>query len=233
MQAKRVVISGVSRGLGRAMAARFTQLGHSVAGCGRTALSDDLLAEIGLTAEQYTATDVCDVNSVQRWAEHLCTTSGPPDLLINNAGVINARKPLVELSPIESHKVIEVNVMGTLNLLHAFLPAMLARGKGVIVNMSSGWGRTVAEGVVPYCTSKWAIEGLSRALALEVPKGMAVVALNPGVIETDMLHICLPERTSYSPRPEEWARRAVDTLLGIGPSQNGHALTVDKVMRSK
>lgn len=227
MEARRVVISGISRGLGRAMVARFRQLDHWVVGCGRTELSDDSLAEMGLTSEQYTALDVSDIQSVQGWAEHLLSTSGPPDILINNAGIINTRKPLIELDASESRKVIEVNVIGTLNVLHAFLPAMSAQGKGVIVNMSSGWGRSVADGVTPYCASKWAIEGLSRALALEVPAGMAVVALNPGVIETDMLHICLPETALISPKPEDWAQRAVDLLLGVGPSQNGHSLDVD------
>lgn len=232
MVARRVVISGISRGLGRAMVERFRQLDHWVAGCGRTALSGDVLQEMGLTVEQYTPLDVCDINGVQRWAEYLLATSGPPDILINNAGIINSRKPLIELSASESRKVIEVNVIGTLNVLHAFLPAMSARGKGVIVNMSSGWGRSVADGVTPYCASKWAIEGLSRALALEVPAGMAVVALNPGVIETDMLRICLPERAPLCPRPEEWAQRAVDLLLDVGPSQNGHSLEVGEVVRN-
>jgi NAD(P)-dependent dehydrogenase (short-subunit alcohol dehydrogenase family) len=212
------------------MVARFRQLGHWVAGCGRTTLSGDVLEEIGLTAEQYTTLDVCDINDVQCWAEHLLETSEPPDILINNAGIINSRKPLIELSAKESREVIEVNVIGTLNLLHAFLPAMSARGKGIIVNMSSGWGRTVADGVTPYCASKWAIEGLSQALALEVPAGMAVVALNPGVIETGMLHSCLPERAPLCPRPEVWALRAVDLLLGVGASQNGHSLDVDGVI---
>lgn len=232
MQTKRIVISGVSRGLGKAMVKRFRQLDHWVAGCGRTSLSDDALEKMGLTSEQYMALDVCDIKSVQRWADYLLEISEPPDILINNAGIINTRKPLIKLSPEESHKVIEVNVIGTLNVLHAFLPAMSARGKGTIVNMSSGWGRWVADGVTPYCASKWAIEGLSKALALEVPEGMAVVALNPGVIETDMLHSCLPERAPMCPKPEDWARCAVDLLLSVEPSQNGHSLDVNEALRT-
>lgn len=232
MPTKRVVISGISRGLGRAMTTQFRQLNHKVAGCGRTALSNAALKEMGLEEQHYRSLDVYDSDSVQNWADHLLATSGPPDLLINNAGVINPRKPLAELSASESRQVIDVNVVGTLNVLHAFLPAMVAQGTGTIVNMSSGWGRSVADGVTPYCASKWAIEGLSKALALEVPTGMTVIALNPGVIETEMLYACLPEWAPLSPRPEDWAQRAVDLLLSLKPSQNGQSLSVDGVVRS-
>ena len=64
---------------------------------------------------------------------------------------------------------------------------MVERGKGVIVNLSSGWGRSVSPEVAPYCATKWAIEGLTKALAEELPEGMAAVPLNPGVVDTDML----------------------------------------------
>jgi NAD(P)-dependent dehydrogenase (short-subunit alcohol dehydrogenase family) len=59
----------------------------------------------------------------------------------------------------------------------------------VIVNLSSGWGRSVSPEVAPYCATKWAIEGLTQAFAKELPEGLAAVALNPGVIDTDMLRL--------------------------------------------
>jgi len=62
------------------------------------------------------------------------------------------------------------------------VPAMVRRGQGVIVNFSSGWGRSTDAGVAPYCATKWAIEGLTQALAQELPPGMAAVPLNPGII---------------------------------------------------
>lgn len=67
----------------------------------------------------------------------------------------------------------------------------------IIVNISSGWGRSTSPEVAPYCASKWAIEGLTQALAQELPSGMVTVALNPGIIHTDMLNICFGEEAKY------------------------------------
>ncbi len=79
----------------------------------------------------------------------------------------------------------------------AFAPAMIARKQGVIVNLSSWLGsRGVAAGVAPYCASKWAIEGLTKALAAELPAGMAAVPLNPGVIDTPMLRLTWGEEAA-------------------------------------
>jgi NAD(P)-dependent dehydrogenase (short-subunit alcohol dehydrogenase family) len=103
---------------------------------------------------------------------------------------------------------------------------MVAVGRGVVVNLSSGWGRSVSAEVAPYCATKWAIEGLSKAMAEEVPRGMAVVPLNPGVIDTDMLRRCWGESAGNYQSPERWARAAVPFLLGLGPRDNGRSLTV-------
>jgi hypothetical protein len=99
-------------------------------------------------------------------------------------------------------------------------------GKGVIVNMSSGWGRSVAPDVAPYCASKWAIEGLTKALAQELPDGMAAVPLNPGVIDTDMLRTCFQDGASSYPKADAWARTAGPFILGLGPKDNGRSLSV-------
>src|SRR4029079_14412946 len=97
---------------------------------------------------------------------------------------------------------------------------------GVIVNISSGWGRSTAAEVAPYCASKWAVEGLTRALAQELPRGMAAVPLNPGIIDTDMLRTCFGGSAGNYPSPERWAEQAVPFLLGLGAKDNGQALTV-------
>jgi NAD(P)-dependent dehydrogenase (short-subunit alcohol dehydrogenase family) len=92
--------------------------------------------------------------------------------------------------------------------------------------MSSGWGRSTAPEVAPYCASKWAIEGLTQALSQELPPGLAAVALNPGVIDTDMLRSCWGESAGSSPSPEAWARKAAPFLLSLTTEHNGQALTV-------
>ena len=97
---------------------------------------------------------------------------------------------------------------------------------GVIVNFSSTWGRSTSAKVAPYCASKWAVEGLTRALADEMPPGMAAVPLNPGIIDTDMLRCCFGDSASAYPSAPQWAKRAVPFLLQLGPRDNGQALTV-------
>ncbi len=84
---------------------------------------------------------------------------------------------------------------------------------------------SVAE-VAPYCATKWAIEGLTKALAEELPAGMAAVPLNPGIIDTDMLRSCFgPQAASY-PGPDQWAESAIPFLLHLGPKDNGKSLSV-------
>jgi NAD(P)-dependent dehydrogenase (short-subunit alcohol dehydrogenase family) len=119
-----------------------------------------------------------------------------------------------------------VNIKGVANVLRHAIPIMIANGRGVIANFSSGWGRSTAPEVAPYCATKWAIEGLTQALSQELPPGMAAVALNPGVIDTDMLRLAWGEGASAYPDPEEWARRAVRFVEALSSRDNGRAVTV-------
>lgn len=221
-----VVITGVSRGLGRAMIEEFVLAGHQVLGCVQTPESAaELQARFG-APHDFAVVDVTEEDQVQAWAERAIAQYGPPDLLLNNAGVINHLAPLWEVPSEEFNRVIDVNIKGVANVIRHFLPAMADRNSGVIVNFSSGWGRSTSPEVAPYCASKWAIEGLTQALAQELPLGMAAIALNPGIIHTDMLEICFgPAASSYTPL-KVWGRRAVAFLLKLSVRDNGAALTV-------
>lgn len=211
---KRIVISGTTRGLGRALAEEFISRGHRVAGCGTTAAADDRV-------------DVGDFHQVERWARNvLARWDGPPDILINSAGVTTDPDPLWAQHPEALARVLRVNVGGVQHMLRAFLPSMIERAQGLIVNISSDWGRSGAPMVGPYCASKWAVEGLSRCLALEVPAGMAAVSLDPGTINTDMLRFTFGPGAEEYPTPESWQGKAVDYLLTLGPEHNGMALTL-------
>jgi NAD(P)-dependent dehydrogenase (short-subunit alcohol dehydrogenase family) len=95
----------------------------------------------------------------------------------------------------------------------------------VIVNFSSGWGRAASPQVAPYCATKWGVEGLTRALAAELPYGMAAIPLNPGIIHTQMLESCFGSRASAYPRPESWAKKVVPFLLELDHGDNGDPLT--------
>ncbi len=218
-----ILITGVSRGLGLALAKEFISLGHRVHGSVRNMSPE--LQSLGASAK-LRELDVRDAEAIQEWAQDLEDAASLPDLLINNAGVINEPRPLWEVGEDEFREVLEVNVLGIHLMLRAFLPKLIRRGPGVVVNFSSGWGRSTSPEVAPYCASKWAVEGLSAAVAQEVPLGLAVCAVNPGIIDTDMLRSCFGESATSYPNPENWAKTACARLLLLDEHSNGRALNI-------
>lgn len=223
---KHVVITGVSRGLGRAAAQRFADYGWRVSGCGTDVVAVESLVPLLGSGHMVTVCDVTDGAAVTEFAARVCEHAGAPDLLLNNAATINANKPLWEVTAEEFARVVDVNLKGVHHVIRAFLPGMIARKTGVVVNVSSGWGRSTAAEVAPYCATKWGIEGLTSALAQELPPGLAAVALNPGIIDTRMLRSCFGEEAGYYPSPETWAMSAVPFMASLGPQHNGRSLTV-------
>ena len=223
---KTILITGATRGLGRAMTDEFIRLGHTVVGCGRSEKEITALRKEFPRPNHFSRVDVASDEQVADWAENILASLGAPDLLLNNAGLINRKAPLWKIDAIEFSQVVDVNLKGTANVIRNFVPAMVARRTGVIVNFSSGWGRSVSAEVAPYCATKWAIEGLTQALAQELPPGMAAVPLNPGIIDTDMLRSCFGGSASGYPSPTEWAKIAVPFLLELGPAENGSSQTV-------
>ncbi|MBK9140393.1 MAG: SDR family oxidoreductase [Verrucomicrobia bacterium] len=221
-----IVITGVTRGLGRALVDECVRAGHTVVGCGRDAGAVAELTSRFPGPHAFRALDVTAEPQVAAWAAEVEARKLVPDLLINNAAVIARTAPLWELSAAEFDRVVDVNLKGVANVIRHFLPPMLARRRGVVVNLSSGWGRSTDRGVAVYCATKWGIEGLTRALAQELPPGMAAVPLNPGIINTDMLRSCFGDSARDYPSPEAWARRAAPFLLSLGAKHNGQALTV-------
>ena len=226
MTPRTVVITGVTRGLGRALAEEFIRWGHTVLGCGRTSAAIEALQRRFGSPHDFDCVDVSSDRQVKSWADRLLQLHPRLDLLLNNAAIINRNAPLWQVDSEEFSAVVDVNLKGTVNVIRHFLPGMLVRGSGVIVNFSSGWGRATDAEVAPYCASKWAVEGLTQALAQELPSGLAAVPLNPGVIDTEMLRSCFGESAGQSPSPAEWAQRAVPFLLALGPKDNGRPLSV-------
>jgi NAD(P)-dependent dehydrogenase (short-subunit alcohol dehydrogenase family) len=222
----RIVLTGATRGLGLAMTEKFIELGHTVLGCGQNRERIEELRRRFGPPHDFAEVWVNHEMQVAGWSERLLGSHGPPDLLLNNAAVLNAKSPLWELSPGEFDRVIEVNVKGVAFVLRHWLPEMVARKKGVIVNFSSQLGRTTMPQVAPYCASKWAVEGLTRALAQELPEGMAAIPLDPGIIDTDMLRSFFGEAAGKYPDARAWAERAVPFLLQLGPADNGKPLSV-------
>ncbi|WP_193211325.1 SDR family oxidoreductase [Luteolibacter marinus] len=222
---KHVLITGCTRGLGLAMARLFAQRGWRVSGCGTNASAvESLAAEIG-DGHRICRCDVTSREEVESLCDDILAGPGAPDLLLNNAALINRNAPLWEVEPDDFSRVMDVNLKGVHLVCRGFLPAMIARGQGVVVNFSSGWGRSTSPEVAPYCCTKWGIEGLTQALSQELPGGLAAVALNPGIIDTDMLRSTFGASASEFPDPARWAIKVVPFLEQLGAKDNGQALT--------
>ena len=224
--AKRIVITGVTRGIGRGLTEEFARLGHTVIGCGRSADPVAALQSALGQPHDIAAVDVIDDRAVADWAKRTLAAHGTPDLLINNAAIINRNSRLVDVPAAEFDAVIDINIKGAANVTRHFAPAMIERNHGVIVNLSSDWGRSTSPDVAPYCATKWAIEGLSKAMADELPSGMACVPLSPGVVNTEMLQSCFGGGADTARKPDAFAKVAAPFLLALGPKDNGQSLTV-------
>ncbi len=226
MQQRTILVTGATRGLGRVLAERWSQEGHRLIVCGRNAAQIAELQEALGPENLASVLDVTDTAAVSAFAQEVLKRFGAPDLLLNNAGIINQRAPLWQVSAEDFSAVIDVNIKGPANLIRAFVPAMIRRGKGVIVNISSGWGHFTAPEVAPYCATKFAIEGLTRALAQELPAGLAAIPVSPGIIHTEMLDIAMGENAASHWTPETWVETAAPFLLSLGPEQNGKSVRI-------
>ena len=224
MNPKTVCISGVSKGLGHALSLEFDQRGWQVSACART---PSALVELGSQLSNphfFQTVDITNLKQVLTFSEKVIKNLGTPTLLVNNAGKINSNARLHEVPEDEFLEVFKVNVCGTHNMIKAFLPKMKGLNQGLIVNFSSYWGQSTAAEVAPYCASKWAIEGLTRALAQELPSNLSTVALNPGVIDTEMLRSCFGDAAGSHEKPRGWAKHAVDCLENLSKSDNGNTV---------
>jgi len=188
-QTKVVLITGGTRGIGRAMVEEFAAAGYTVAFtyAASTEAAAALAARVdeqGGTALPFHA-DVRDFDRTQEVVDEIRTDIGPIDVLINNAGIRRDR-PLASMDPAVWREVIETNLGGTFNYARLCIGEMLRTG-GAIVNVSSVSGRTGVAGQVNYSASKAGIIGFTRALAREVARfGVRVNAIAPGYIETNM-----------------------------------------------
>ncbi|XP_008786449.2 NADPH-dependent pterin aldehyde reductase [Phoenix dactylifera] len=233
---KTVLITGVSRGLGRALALELAKRGHAIIGFARSQEkiqgllaelpSDDPAPSSSPSKHLIIQADIRSDTSIKELARLVVETRRVPDIIVNNAGTINKNNKIWEVPAEEFDTVIDTNIKGVANILRHFLPLMIEKKQGIIVNMSSGWGRSAAAEVAPYCASKWAIEGLTRSVAKELPPGVAVVALSPGVINTELLASCFGSSSALYQTPESWAPKAATFILNLTVEDNGASLTV-------
>ena len=191
MSARVVLVTGSSTGIGEATALLFARRGDTVYATMRTPdTSGEALRRTG-EAEGLDLTllalDVNDDHSVARGIGSAMERSGPIDVLVNNAGVGNLTS-VEEVSLEDAKAVFETNLFGALRTMKAVLPSMRERRSGTIVNVTSISGRLVSGGHGMYSSSKYALEALSEATALETRRhGLRVIIVEPGFISTPIL----------------------------------------------
>lgn len=190
LQNQVAVITGASKGIGAATAKRMGELGMKVVLAARSqdAISD-LAKEINEGGGETfaIACDVANYNQVNSMIAQTIMKFGKIDIVVNNAGLIDPIGHITDINPQDWGKVIDVNVKGIFNMLHAALPGMEARGQGTIINISSGAATSALEGWSHYCSSKAAALMLTKATHVEYSsKGIRVVGLSPGTVATDM-----------------------------------------------
>jgi NAD(P)-dependent dehydrogenase (short-subunit alcohol dehydrogenase family) len=182
------LVTGGSRGIGRAIALRLAKLGASVAICGRDAktLADTeaALNEYGSPVYSQTA-DVSQPSDVTALVDKTQATLGPISILVNNAG-IGLFGPAHEKSENDWDRVLNTNLKSVFLTSRAVAPSMIQRGAGDIINISSLAGRNAFAGGGIYCASKWGLQGLTACMAEDLREhGIRVSAICPGSVATD------------------------------------------------
>jgi NAD(P)-dependent dehydrogenase (short-subunit alcohol dehydrogenase family) len=222
---KVAVVTGASRGIGRAIAAALAREGAVVAGCALHA-GKGFLADVSAPAHSFLAT--CDVRAsaqVSGFRDSVLDAVGVPDIVVNNAGTV-ARARFVALPEEVWDDVIASNLKGTYLVTRAFLPEMLRLRRGRIINLSSIAGRQGTAMLSAYCAAKHAVVGLTRSLAEELrDDGIAVNAICPGSVDTEMLQVGMP---GGKPRmsAEEVARVALFLAADAPPALTGSCIDV-------
>ncbi|MBQ4612018.1 MAG: 3-oxoacyl-ACP reductase FabG [Clostridia bacterium] len=188
---KVALVTGASRGIGRAVAVRLAQMGYDIAVLYHEATASahavvEQLNGFGVRAIAYPC-DVADSVAVNETVERITDEMGEISALVNNAGVAQ-QKLFTDLTDEDWHRMMGVNLDGTFFVTRAVLKGMLQRHEGTIVNVSSMWGQVGASCEVHYSAAKAAVIGMTKALAKEVgPSGVRVNCVAPGVIKTDMM----------------------------------------------
>ncbi|HZY90680.1 MAG TPA: 3-oxoacyl-[acyl-carrier-protein] reductase [Gemmataceae bacterium] len=234
------LVTGGSRGIGRAVVKAFAAEGAKVAVVyrGSKEAADSLVQEVTQTGGVARAlqADVADPASAQACVEQVEKELGPVDILVNNAGVIQDDL-FVRMEPEAWDKVLRTNLGGTYNFCKAVAYSMMRRRSGRIINVSSVAAEHVNPGQTNYAASKGAINAFTRALAVELAsRGVTVNAIAPGFIETDMsaavrnkagdlIKKFIPMRRIGT--PEDVARVAVFLASADSSYITGQVLTVD------
>lgn len=216
-----ILITGASQGIGKATALLFAHKGYDVVLAAREPDRLNIVAqEIRTQGRDALAvsTDVTNPQQVNTLVERALAAYGQIDVLVNNAGICSSGS--IEKTSLEDwHKVIDVNLWGYVHTIQALLPQFLAQGAGTIVNVGSFGGKVPLPYMTAYCTSKYAITGLTETLRLELePKGIQVCGVHPSVTNSAFL-----ERSIFSGQDEretkQWQQQMQEMLASPFASQ--------------
>lgn len=191
MRGKVALVTGATRGIGRATAVAFARAGAIVVGLGRSV--EDGHETLRLVREAggegaFVRADVTDARQLEEAVAETLRRFGRLDYAFNNAGIAGSGAPAGEYTEEEWRRIIDVNLTGVWLAMKYELPPMLAQGSGVIVNNSSALGHVAIPGQAAYVASKHAILGLTKAAALDYAgRGVRVCAICPGFVETAMV----------------------------------------------
>jgi len=183
---KKAVVTGGGKGLGLAIAAALLKAGAAVYITGRDEEAlKKAVTELGSNCS-YGVFDLADLDKIPAFTEALENSFGPADILVNNAG-INLKKDFLELTDEEFERIIRTNQFAVFSFTRELAKKMVARGKGAVVMISSMASQYGIPKVVAYSASKSAVEGMTRAMAVELsPLGVRVNCIAPGFIATEM-----------------------------------------------
>jgi NAD(P)-dependent dehydrogenase (short-subunit alcohol dehydrogenase family) len=204
-----VLITGASRGLGRALAEGFAGSGARLALCARGERDLRVVVERleGAGSEVvWSAADVRDETAMRALSAAAAERFGAVSVLVNNASILGRRTPLRDQGVAEWREVLDVNLTGALVPILAVLPGMRAMGEGSIINVSSGVGNVARSRWGAYAVSKWGLEALSRNLAVEEREaGIRVNVVDPGRLRTEMRRAAYPDEDPTAPAPPDAA----------------------------
>lgn len=213
LEGKTAFITGAGRGIGRGIALAFAEQGCAVAAVARTSVElDETVRAIRARGRKAIAAscDVTDRAAVERAVQDALDALGRIDILVNNAGYA-CFKPFTELTPEEWQRTLDVNLTGAFHCIQAALPSMIARHSGRIINISSVAGLKPLVEQSAYCASKYALNGLTYVLAMELRTyGIRVHAICPGGVDTRLSQEAMPDRDKTNwLQPEDIAHAAL------------------------
>lgn len=189
LRGKNALVTGASRGIGRAIALAFAHEGASLALSARSLdLLESLAKEIEGAGGRAMALplDVTDPGSIEQAKARVTEALGPVQILVNNAGIAKSVKVLA-MDDEHWQRHLDVNLTGPFRVTRAFLPPMVEAKWGRVINIASTAGKVGFQYTAAYCASKHGLLGFTRALALEMaPVGVTVNAICPGFVRTDM-----------------------------------------------